>query len=269
MQAAIDFLLQHGYAILFLAVFLEQTGFPVPAPPLLLALGALSAEGRFSIPVALILTVLACLPADSVWFYLGRRRGYGVLRVLCRLAIEPDSCVRGTAGKFHRYGPGTLAVAKFLPGLSTVAPPLAGMLGMPWVRFLFLDGIGATLWAGLYLGLGYLFRRELEWIAGVATSAGVWFAVLVVCATAAYLLIKWLDRRRFMHELAMSRITPEELRRRIDSGEPPAILDLRHSVDIEEHGGAMIPGAIRFPPELLEYRHQEAPRDRDIVLYCS
>jgi membrane protein DedA with SNARE-associated domain len=269
MEAAIDFLLRHGYAILFLAVFLEQTGFPVPAVPLLLGLGALSADARFSLPVALAVAVSASLPADAVWFQLGRRRGYGVLRVLCRIAIEPDRCVRGAGSMFQRYGPGVLVVAKFVPGLNAVAAPMAGMLGMPASRFFLLDGIGAMLWSGTYLGLGYIFRRELEWIAAAATRAGVWFVVLAVCAIVAYLLWKWIDRRRFLQDLAMARITPEELKNRIDAGDDMTILDLRHSSDIESHGGAMIPKAIRFPPELLEYRHEEAPRDRDIVVYCS
>src|SRR5437899_1084029 len=147
MHDALDFLLRHGYTILFAAVFAEQLGLPIPSVPMLLGVGALAAEGRFSFVAALTVALLATLPADGAWYYLGRTRGYGVLRVLCRIALQAESCVNGASGAFQRRGGGTLAVAKFIPGLSTVAPPLAGMMHMTPGRFLLLDGTGAVLWA--------------------------------------------------------------------------------------------------------------------------
>jgi membrane protein DedA with SNARE-associated domain len=268
MQEALDFLVRHGYSILFAAVLVEQIGMPIPSVPLLLGVGALSAEGRFSFGAALIVALAASLPADAAWFYLGRKRGYGVLRVLCRISLEQETCVTSTTGAFHRHGAGTLAVAKFIPGLSTVAPPLAGMLHMTLGRFLLLDGIGAALWAAAYLGLGYVFRTELEWVARMAAGTGASLAVLVALAFGGYIGWKWLDRRRFLRKLDVARIAPEELRSRIEAGEEVVILDLRHPPDVEEQE-ATLPGAIRLPAQDLEARHKEIPRDREIVVYCS
>ena len=268
MHETLEFLILHGYAILFAAVFAEQLGLPVPSVPLLLGVGALSAEGRFSAGAAFVVALAAALPADAAWYYLGRKRGYGVLRVLCRVSLEPDTCVTRTTGAFHRHGSGTLAVAKFIPGLSTVAPPLAGMLRMSAGRFLLLDGAGAAIWAAAYLGLGYVFRAELEWIASMVAGTGASLAAVVGVGLGGYFGWKWMERRRFLRQLEIARIAPEELWRRLQAGEEISILDLRHApaVDAEE---ATLPGALRFPPQELEQRHKEIPRDRQIVLYCS
>src|SRR5206468_360449 len=134
-----------------------------------------------------------------------------------------------TTGVFHRHGPGTLVVAKFIPGLSTVAPPLAGMLHMSTARFLLLDGVGAALWAAVYLGLGFLFRRELERIAAIIANTGVSLAAVMVCGFGGYLGWKWVEQRRYLRQLEMARLTPEELWRRMQTGEDITILDLRHS----------------------------------------
>jgi len=268
MDDALQYLIRHGYAILFVGVFLEQAGLPVPAVPLLLGVGALSADGLFTIATALLVALSASLPADAVWFELGRRRGYGVLRVLCRISLEAETCVTRTTGVFHRYGPKTLLVSKFVPGLNTVAPPLAGMMNMTAPRFLLLDGLGAMVWAGAYLGLGFVFRNELERIAAIIANTGASLAAVIVCGFCCYLAWKWFDRRRYLRRLNMARILPEELWRRIQAGEDIAILDLRHRPEIEEQG-AVLPGAIHFPPAELEERHHEIPRDRDIALYCS
>ena len=137
-----QFLVNHGAPIVFVAVFLEQMGLPLPVVPLLLAAGALSATGQFSLLFGLGITVLACLIADTFWFYLGRYRGHRVLGLLCRISLEPDSCVRRTQNVFTRYGLRGVVVAKFVPGLGTVAPPLAGMAGVKVSRFLLADGLG-------------------------------------------------------------------------------------------------------------------------------
>src|SRR5205807_7970046 len=137
-----EFLIRHGYALLFFVVFLEQAGLPVASVPVLLGIGALATEGRFSVIAALLLAMLASMTADLSWYELGRRRGYGVLRVLCRISIEPDTCVKRTTGAFHRHGPGTVVVAKFIPGLGAIATPMAGLLRMSRTRFLLLDGAG-------------------------------------------------------------------------------------------------------------------------------
>jgi rhodanese-related sulfurtransferase len=142
------------------------------------------------------------------------------------------------------------------------------MMRMTTARFLLLDGIGATLWASLYLGLGFVFRRELERIAAIIAHTGVSMAAAIVCSLAGYIGWKWLDRRRYLRQLAMARLAPEELYRRMQAGEKLTIIDLRH-VPEDGDGGPILPGARRFPADELELRHQEIPRDREIVLYCS
>ena len=268
MTEIIQFLIRHGYLLLFGVVFVEQAGLPVASVPLLLGIGALSADGRFSFTVALLVALAASLPADVVWYEMGRRKGYRVLRLLCRISLEPDTCVQSATGVFSRYGMGTLVLAKFIPGMGVVTTPMAGMLGMRPARFLLLDGAGATLWASLYLALGVVFRRELEDVARVVARTGVSLAVVLICAVGGYLGWKWLGRRRYVRKLAMARITPEALWRRIEAGEEVTILDLRHASEIDS-SGAKVPGALLFPPEQLETRHHEVPRDRDIVLYCT
>ena len=268
MTEILQFLIRHGYSILFGVVFIEQAGLPVASVPLLLGIGALSAEGRFSFAIALLVALLASLPADAVWYEMGRRKGYKVLRVMCHISLEPDTCVQSATGAFRRYGIGTLVVAKFIPGLGVITTPMAGMMGMRPARFLLLDGTGAALWASLYLALGVVFRRQLEDVAAVVSRTGAWFAAVLIAALGGYLCWKWLGRRCYIRKLAMARITPEELWRRMEAGEEITILDLRHASEIDSDG-SKVPGALRFPPEELETKHHEIPRDRDIVLYCT
>jgi membrane protein DedA with SNARE-associated domain len=268
MTATIDFLIRHGYLILFGVVFVEQAGLPVASVPVLLGVGALSADGRFSFATALLLALLASLPADAAWFEMGRRKGYRVLRLLCHISLEPDTCVQTTTGVFRRYGMGTLVVAKFIPGMGVVTTPMAGLMGMRPARFLLLDGAGAALWAGLYLGLGVVFRRQLEDVAAIVARTGVSLAAVVIGVVGGYLGWKWLGRRSYVRKLAMARITPEELWRRMEAGEEVTILDLRHASELDADG-SKVPGALQFAPQDLETRHREIPRDRDIILYCT
>ena len=268
MNDVIQFLIRHGYIVLYVAVWLEQTGFPVPAVPVLLGIGALAGEGRFSIPLALLIAVVASLMADAVWYELGRRRGFGVLRVICRISLNTDTCVNRTQDIFIRYGPRALVIAKFLPGLSTVAPPMAGLLRMRPSRFILLDGAGALLWSGVYVLLGYAFRLQLEGVAKFVSHMGASFLLAAGLATGLYLGWKSYQRHLVLRDLRMNRIYPEELQQRLASGEPIAIVDLRHSSQFTIDG-AKIPGALHIPPEDLENRQMEIPRDRDVVVYCT
>src|ERR1022692_1177077 len=151
MNEATLFLIRYGPLLVFTVVFLDQMGVPLPAVPWLLAAGALSATGQFSLLLWLGITVLACLIADLIWFYLGRHRGHRVLGLLCRISLEPDSCVRRTQNMYARYGLRGVVVAKFLPGLSTVVPPLAGMAGVSAGRFLSVDAVGSLLYGGCFI----------------------------------------------------------------------------------------------------------------------
>jgi membrane protein DedA with SNARE-associated domain len=249
-------------------VLAEQVGLPLPAVPILLAAGGLAGTGRLSLAPILALAVAACLAGDGVWYWLGRRRGGRVLGFLCRISLEPDSCVRRTSELFARHGARSLLVAKFVPGFSTAAPPLAGIIGMRPGRFLLWDGLGSLLWAGLFVGLGHVFSDRLERVAGYALALGSWLVALLVAALAGYVVWKWMERRRFVRRLRVARIDVEELKRRLDAGEDVVVVDLRHAMDFEADP-ATIPGALLLSPEELEARHLEIPREREIVLYCT
>jgi membrane protein DedA with SNARE-associated domain len=265
---ALEFLVRHGYFVLFAVVLGEQLGLPLVGAPVLLAAGALSGTGRLSLPMTVALPVAACVLGDLVWFQLGRRRGASILTFLCRVSLEPDSCVRRTEDIFSRWGARVLLVAKFIPGLNTVAPPLAGVVVMPLGRFLRHDAAGAALWTLAYVGLGYAFSAQLEAVGLALAGLGRGAAVVIGVALGGYVAWKYLQRRRFLRSLRIARITPEELLARMQSGEALAIIDLRNADHIASDG-LRIPGAVHMDPADLERRHSEIPRDREITLYCS
>ncbi|HVA00415.1 MAG TPA: VTT domain-containing protein [Terriglobia bacterium] len=268
MDRALEFLVHHGYAVLAIWVFAEQFGFPISSIPLLLAGGALAGSGNLGLAGVVIFPIIGSLLADSIWFEIGRRRGSRVLNLLCRISLEPDSCVRNTENLFARRGSNALVVAKFVPGLSMVAPPLAGMFGMRLTRFLMFDGAGALAYIGVFVGLGYAFSHQLEAMAEIALGLGVWLLVLLLGSLISYIAWKYLQRRSFLRKLRISRITPEDLKRKIDAGEDVAIVDLRHSIDFESDPNT-IPGAFFLPSEEFEQRYTEIPRDRELILFCT
>src|SRR5215467_542928 len=268
MHRAFEFLIHHGHGVLLVWVFVEQIGMPVPAMPLLLAAGALAGMGQMNYFAALFFAVLGALAADSIWFQLGRHKGIKVLQLLCRISLEPDSCVRRTEGMFSKQGARSLLVAKFLPGLGLVTPPLAGIFRMRYRRFLLFDALGSSLWAGAFLGLGYLFSGQIERVAAGLASLGGWLLVLVIGAFGAYIAYKYIARQRFLRELRIARITVEELKQKIDSGEPVTIVDLRHSMDFEAEPET-IPGALHMEAKELEGNNDRLPRDAEVVLYCT
>jgi membrane protein DedA with SNARE-associated domain len=233
---------------------------------MLLASGALARAGKLSLVLVLVSGLAACLIADNVWFQLGRRRGGRILRFICRISLEPDSCVRQTENAFHKYGLRSLLVSKFVPGLNAVAAPMAGSSGTALGRFAIYDSAGALLWIGCYVGLGWLFYDQLEVVAAHAVQTGSWLVVIVAVLLGGWIAWKFIQRRRFLRKLSVARITPEELRGMLDDGEEVMIVDLRHRIDPND---ASIPGALQIPIEDLADRHREIPRDRDIVLFCS
>ncbi len=269
MHEATQFLIKQGYLILFLWILFERLGLPLPVVPILLAAGAVAGIGRLNGALALGLSLLAVLLGDQVWYQLGLRRGGRVLPFLCRLSLNPDSCVRRSQGIFARYGPRSLLIAKFIPGTATLTVTLAGIFRMRLLGFLVFGGLGALLWTGIYIWLGYQFGHEIERHASFFTAFRIspweW---LVVPAVGAYLLWRYLRRRRLLRELAVARITPEELRERLDQGEEIFIVDLRAAVEFEIEPRT-IPGALRLSFEELEENHHKIPRDREIVLFCT
>jgi membrane protein DedA with SNARE-associated domain len=267
MAATFEFLIRHGYAVLFAIVLAEQLGLPVPAAPVLMAMGALAGLGKFSFGMALIVAAIAALLSDSIWYEIGRRRGRGVLNLLCRISLEPDSCVRRTEDVFVRYGSSTLLFAKFVPGLSTIAPPLAGMTGMGAATFAALDAAGSLIWVGGLLGLGLLFRHQLEPVIEAASRLGYVFVLLLASGLAVYIGFKYFQRWRIMKLLRVARISAGELHGLIVQGAEMVIVDMRNPREIAET--QKVPGAIQMRGSELELRHREIARDRDVILYCS
>lgn len=270
MNQTLEFLVKHGYQVVFIAVLAEQIGLPLPSAPFLLAAGALAGLGRLSLFEALTVAVIASLLGDSLWFYLGRRRGSSILRFLCKIALEPDSCVRQTETVYSRYGAGSLVFAKFVPGLSTVAPPMAGMFGLaPW-KFAFLDAAGATLWAVAFAAAGWWFRAQLEILALFLERLGSGLGIAAAIVLLLYIGLKYLQRRRIYRSLRIARITPHELKQRMESGERLSIVDLRNAIERRE---GRIPGSLQLTSAQLTGGPTDSVIARlletEIILYCT
>jgi membrane protein DedA with SNARE-associated domain/rhodanese-related sulfurtransferase len=268
LKETLEFLVRHGAAVVFAAVFVEQMGIPLPAAPWLLGAGALAATGRVNWFTALAAATVGSLLADFIWFYLGRYGGQRVLSFLCRISLEPDSCVRRTQNVFTRYGMRGVIAAKFVPGLSTLAPPLAGISGVRAPRFFLFDALGSLLYAATFILLGVVFSHQLEAVMAKLESLGSGALTLIGGLVALYLGYKYYQRRRLLKKLRMARITVDELRQKLEAGENPIILDLRSAVELERNP-ALIRGARHMTMEEVQARHEEIPRDRDIILYCS
>lgn len=269
MHAAMQFLIRHGYPLVVLWVFAEQAGLPIPAAPVLVAAGVLAGTHQINLPMTVALSVLAAVFGDLIWYRAGRRKGQGVLRYVCKLSFNQDSCVRKTENAFTRYGLRSLLIAKFVPWLNTVAPTLSGAFGVPLSSFLFYDLFGALIWSVSLVGVGYVFAHKVEDLARYVDAFGTWLVpVLIVVGLIAYTIFKFVRRQRFLQQLRIARISPQELKLKLDSGENIAIIDLRHPLDFLPEPYT-IPTAIRLSLEELRKRHEEVPRDRDVVLYCT
>jgi membrane protein DedA with SNARE-associated domain len=257
---------RHGYVLLFCWALAEQGALPIPSAPLLVAVGTLIRTGSLHAGAAMACCLGGALAADIVWFHFGRTRGRRVLRFICRVSLEPDSCVRQTESAFRKHGLNTLLIAKFVPGLNAVAAPLAGDSGVGFTRFLVFDTAGIVMWSGAYMAAGYLFSDQVEGILAYAQRLGSGTFILLVGLFTAWIFWKFVQRRRFLKKLELARITPEELRVRMDAGEDLYIVDLRATVD---DNSPSIPGAIRLSTEDLTSSSKRIPRGREIILYCS
>lgn len=261
-------LLRHGYAFLFCYVFSVQAGLPIPADPLLLIMGALAGDGRYSLLASLVGATLAAMAGDHLWYELGRRRGSAILGFLCKLSLEPDSCVRKTQLDFSKRGAWTLVFAKFIPGMSLVSVPVAGAIRMTRLRFLAADAAGSLLWCTCYLVLGRLFHQQVDQVVGFLGLFGRRAGLIAVVLIAAYLAFKYLQRWRFLRELRVNRIGPQEAFALLNGGHPAIIVDLRHPAEIER-GGLKIAGALVMRPEELRDRSGEIPEQHEVILYCT
>jgi membrane protein DedA with SNARE-associated domain/rhodanese-related sulfurtransferase len=268
MNETLQFVVRHGYLLVFAWVFVEQAGLPIPSAPLLLAIGALSGMNRMNLGLAVTIAAFAAIASDSMWYEISRQKGVRVLQLLCRISLEPDSCVRRTQDSFGRNGARLLLVAKFIPGLNAMAAPLAGIIRMGWRRFLLFDALGALIWVGAFTGIGFAFSGELERIARRAAYLGEWLLVIVLAGFACYVLWKFHKRRKFLAHLRIARITPEELKGKIDAGEDVIIVDVRHAIEFEAQPET-ISGALHMDAAELEEASEAIPRDREIVLFCA
>jgi membrane protein DedA with SNARE-associated domain/rhodanese-related sulfurtransferase len=269
MRVEFDFLLRHGYAVLFVLVLVDQLGVPLPATPFLIAAGAYAASGNLDLIRIGCVTVAAALAAHVFWYELARRNRGDILGLLCRVSLEPDYCARHARDFFTRWGAGTLVIASFMPGfIGAAAQPIAATVGMPRRTFLALNVVGAILWVALCAGFGFVFSARVEEILQTGAQLGATGLELLVALFALYLGWKLVRRQLLYRRLRIARISAGELKRRLDAAEPTFILDLRHALEFNEQPG-MIPGALRMSPDDLDQRLGEIPTNQEIVLYCT
>jgi membrane protein DedA with SNARE-associated domain len=267
-ETLLDFVAQYGVLLVFANVFIEQIGVPLPALPTLIVAGALARDGKLSFLALLAVALAASLVADAAWYALGRRYGHRVLKALCRISLSPDSCVRQTASIFERFGMASLVASKFIVGFSTVAPPLAGAMGAKLPAFLFYDALGTLLWAGGGLALGSLFHRQIDGVLSFLESLGVGALYLLAAALVLFVLYKYWQRRRFYGALRMARISAEELRRLVEKGEKPVVLDVR-TLPARRLDPRRIPGASTMEVSELDAKLAGIPSESEIILYCT
>jgi membrane protein DedA with SNARE-associated domain/rhodanese-related sulfurtransferase len=275
MAQLMSLMVLHAVAVVFVASFTARLGLPVPAAAVLVVCGALLAAGAVSIPAVVLAAVVANLLGDGVWFYAGRRFGYRFMRLLCRISLSPDSCVRRGESLITNWGGMSLVAAKFVPGVSVVAPPMAGALGMTLRRFICFDIGAALIWTGVFLGLGWLFREQIQDVLAVlAQAGGIATLALGVVLIALLALRYW--RRLAMRRLAgVPRITVDELHALMGGEQPPLVIDVRGDAGVQIEP-RRIPGAMPLTlKEIQRHRHAVLPalllldKERDVVLYCN
>jgi membrane protein DedA with SNARE-associated domain/rhodanese-related sulfurtransferase len=267
-STAMTLVVDHGYAMLFLYVLVSQLGVPLPSGPVMMAAGALGAAGRIGVGNSVAIVVFASLCADSVWYLLGRTRGSRVVRILCRISLEPEACVRKAENAVGRYGTRFLLIAKFFPGLGLMAAPVAGQAKIDYLHFVAFDSAGALIWALTYVSLGLFLGERIERDAYLFQVTARFAAVAVLVAVIGVIAVRLIRRRRFRRLLATARITPTELKTRMDLGEPVYVVDLRHPLLLgaERHS---LPGAVHLTPDQVIARQDVIPRDSEIVLFCD
>ncbi len=259
---------QFGLAAVFANVLLEQLGVPIPAIPILVVAGAIVVSGKLSLFAVAATAIVACVVADGVWYMSGRYFGNRVMKALCRISLTPDSCVSEMQLTFERWGINALVIAKFVPGLSLIAPPLAGATGIGWVRYLLFNTLGSALWVTAGVGGGMLLGPQVERLLVYAHKFGSIAIIVVGALLAAYIAFKWWERRSFYAMLRTARISVDELYRLMDAGHAPVVVDVRTST-ARAMQPQRIPGALHVTLKSIDAHVQDLPRDREIVLYCS
>ena len=264
----IDLLERWDIAVVFGWVFIEQSGIPFPAPPILVVAGALAQDGRLKAEWVLAAAVVACLIADHAWFLAGRMRGRSLLAGICRISLSPDTCVRRTDDLVARHGAPLLVFAKFIPGVSAVAIPTAAAMGLSYRRFVLFDAAGALLWCGAYVGAGMIFSREVQRLLDVLALIGGWALAVVALAFALYIGVKVAYRLRLKRLYRLVRISPSEaaaLRRE----EPDLLFIDARSHLARDEDPRRIPGAIEHQEGDVTAILPGEARARTIVTFCT
>jgi membrane protein DedA with SNARE-associated domain/rhodanese-related sulfurtransferase len=257
-----------GLSVIFLNVLFNQLGLPVPVLPTLIVAGAMAADGRLPAAAVFGLAVAGCVCGDAAWYVAGRLFGGRVMKFLCKVSLTPDTCVSQTQTSFERYGSKVLIVAKFIPGLSLVAPPLAGATRMGVVRFLCYSVLAGALWVGAALIVGLLLKTQIEQLLPRVAGLGGAALTVILLLLAGYIAYKWWERYRFNKALEMARISAGELYTHLGSASPPVVLDVRSST-ASGLQPQRIPGALQVPLQEVVQHLGKLPRDRDIILYCA
>ena len=268
MELVAESLIQHGYWILFAWVLLDQLALPIPALPMILAAGALAGEGYLDPVLCVVVVVLACTPANLFWYWLGIRQGNKVLTLLCMISLEPDTCISSTTSLFHRHGTVSLLLSKFVPGLQTVAPPLAGLLGVRPMRFVLMNGIGSLLYAIVFLVPGYLAHELISEIGRAVAEYGAFGIAVIGLLGFVWLVWKIVHRQLFLRNLRGRRIQPLDLLASLRSEEPMQVADLRQRMEFNAFPRT-IPGAVRVPLDVFDDEVDKLTPERPLVLFCT
>ena len=268
MEHLLELFEQHGPLLVFFNVLVEQLGAPVPAVPALLVAGALSVDGAFSWQSILVLALLGSGIANFTWYLAGRRFGLRILGLMCRITLSPDACVRRTEKTFLRWGVASLLVARFIPGLSSVASPLAGAMGFPAGRFILFDTLGTSLWAGAAIAAGVIFHRQVDAVMLALGDIGAFAVPALLALFGLYIAFRWLERQRLLRFVRIHRIDVIELADRIAAGSAPLIIDVRASTALAADA-RMIPGARAIELDDLPQALADIPMDAEVVFYCS
>ena len=258
---------QHGLLIVFLNALAAQGGVPLPVFPILMIAGALATQSRYQILGIIVAAFAGSLIADLAWYWSGKRHGPSVMRLLCRMSLSPDFCVRQAETMFVKIGPWSLLFAKLFPALSTISVAMAGITKMSLPRFVSLDAVGTLVFVSTAVVVGRIFQDEVTDVLLILADIGKFGLLFVLAMVALYLLARWWRRQAFLRRLSAERITVEELRRLIKEGQKPLILDLRpEGLRVQE---GPIPGAVPAQPDDIDTVVKNYPRDSEIVIYCA
>lgn len=267
MNHLIMLLQEYGLGLVFVNVLALQAGLPLPAYPTLIVAGAYAAMGGSPLWQLVGVGVLASLLADTGWYTAGRRFGMRILSTLCRVSLSQDSCVRQTESIFQRFGPFSMLFAKFVPGFASVATALAGAIRLRYWTFVLFDAMGAAVWAGVGVGLGYLFRDAIGDVMAKLSSLGKYGLVLIIAAFIVWIMVKWWRRYLFVQQLRMDRVSVDELKQMLEEKKVQALVDVRSALTQAATG--RIPGALAIDMKKIEDSFKDVPIDGEVILYCA